>query len=136
MRTKKIKPPPKNFEYKIIVSKEYDSHLKKDFILFKIQTTKVFLSFQYNLKVETLISDNKIKFSIIGFKAPVGGLASSGIAGFEFPFFDFNIGLYQISVVRNDNEKIQFNLKIQKSKKNPLILLNSPKTSFIEIEII
>jgi hypothetical protein len=136
MRTKKIKPPPKNFEYKLIISKEYDLRLKKDYILFRIQTTKVFLSFQYNLKVETLIKDNKINFSIIGFNAPVSGLASSGNAGFEFPFFDYNIGLYQISIERNDSEKIQINLKIQKSKKNPLLLLNTPKTSFIEIEII
>src|SRR6266542_3020960 len=106
MRTKKIKPPVKKFDYILNISKEYESILKKEYITFRIQTTKEFLTFKYQLKIDTELKDNKLIFHIIGFKAPKGDLSNPGYAEFEYRLYDFKYEQYNIIVERKDAGKI------------------------------
>lgn len=133
MRTKKVKPPPKKFEYKLKIAKNYDRFKKQDYISFGFNTTKEFLTFKYILNIETETADNSIIFNIAGFRAPTGDLSNFGSAEYEFRFYDFKFTDYAVTVHRKDVDKIKFKLTVSRSKSIPLKLSNVQKNSFIEV---
>jgi len=133
MRTKKVKPPPKKFEYILRISKENDFYKKQDYISFKFFTTKEFLTFKYILNIEAETSDNSIVFVIAGFKAPVSDLSKFGSAEYEYRFYDFKNTEYTVSILRKDVDKYKFKLGITRSKTQPVKILALPKGSFIDI---
>lgn len=134
MRTKKVKPPPKKFEYILNISKEHDEIKKKDYISFRFRTTKEFLTFQYILKIDHSREDKNIFFNILGFSAPIGDLSNSGFAGYEHRMYDFRNIEYCISVDKKDSDKTKFRMTVQRSKSVPLKLSHISKKSFIEIK--
>lgn len=136
MRTKKVKPPPKEHEYVLNVTREYDNIKKKDYISFKFSTTKEFLTFQYILKIEKKFSDKELYFNILGFSAPVGELSNYGYAGYEYRMYDFKPGDYQIIIDKRDSDTTKFKLTIQRPKSEPLKLTQLPKKTFIQIKSI
>jgi hypothetical protein len=133
MRTKKVKAPPKKFEYVLNITKEYDEVSKRDYISFKFQTTKEFLTFQYILKIESAVEDKNIYFNLLGFSAPIGELSNYGFAGFEYRLFDYKFTEYNITVDKKDSDKSKFKLVLQRSKTQPVKLTHIPKKTFIEI---
>lgn len=133
MRTKKVKPPPKKFEYKLSISRNYDRFKKQDYISFRFKTTKEFLTFKYILNIETEAADNSITFNIAGFRAPTGDLSNFGSAEYEYRFYDFKYTDYGVTVHRKDVDKSKFKMTVSRSKSIPLKLSNVPKTSFIEV---
>ena len=135
MRTKKVKPPPKKFEYKLDVAILHDDIKKKDYVSFKFRTTKEFLTFQYILKIESEVEDKTIHFNIIGFSAPVGELSNSGFAGYEYRFYDFKYTDYSVLIERKDTDKSKFKLSLQRTKASPIKLSNVTRDSFIEIAV-
>ena len=134
MRTKKVKPPPKKYEYILKITKEFDSIQKKDYFSFKFLTTKEFLSFRYILNIETEHKDDVLNFEILGFKAPVSDLSNFGAAEYEYRMYDFDYSEYQISIHRKDVDTIKFKINLQKIKNSPVKLGKLPKESFIEIK--
>lgn len=133
MRTKKVKPPPKEFEYLLTISKERDSIKKKDYISFKFRTTKEFLTFRYILNIETVVTGNNIIFDIVGFRAPTGDLSAHGFAVFEYRFYDFKYTLYSVMINRRDVDSARFKFKVLRSKSNPIKPGILPKKSFIKV---
>ena len=133
MRTKKVKPPPKRYEYILNISKEYDAVTKRDYISFRFQTTKEFLSFKYVLKIEFKAEEKNLYFNMLGFTAPIGDLSGSGTACYEYRMFDFKTAEYNVLIDKKDSDKSKFRLIIQRSKTQPIMLSHIPKNSFIEI---
>jgi hypothetical protein len=133
MRTKKVKPPPKKFEYVLDISKEFDDVTKKEFISFKFRTTKEFLMFKYRLTVDAELSDGTIKFNIIGFTPPSGDLSNPGFAEYEYRLYNFRAGEYSVVVERKETDRIKFKLGLEKSETEPIALRGIPRKSFIEI---
>jgi hypothetical protein len=134
MRTKKVKPPPKKFDYVINITKEYDEISKRDYISFKFNTTKEFLIFQYILKIESSVDNKNLYFNILGFSAPIGELSNPGFAGYEYRMYDYKFTEYNIVVDKKDSDKSKFKLVIQRSKSQPIKLKQIPRKSFIEIK--
>ncbi len=134
MRTKKVKPPAKRFEYILHIEKENDLIQKKEFYSFKFFTTKEFLTFRYILNIEPDVKDNSINFEILGFRAPVGDLSNFGAAEYEFRLYDFHYHEYLITIHRKDVDAIKFKILLQRSKSAPVKLGRLPKLSFIEIK--
>lgn len=134
MRTKKVKPPAKKFEYVLNISKEYDEVSKRDYISFRFQTTKEFLTFQYILKIESIVEGKDIRFNILGFTAPIGDLSSHGTAGYEYRMFEYKYTEYCVIVDKKDSDKSKFKMSIQRSKSTPVKLSRIPTKSFIEIK--
>lgn len=134
MRTKKVKPPPKKFEYNLNITKQYDEVSKRDYISFKFTTTKEFLTFQYILKIENKVDDKNIYFNILGFSAPIGELSNYGAAGYEYRLYEFKHAVYNITVDKKDSDKSKFKLEVKKTKSQPVKLSHIPKKSFIEIK--
>jgi len=135
MRTKKVKPPPKEFEYVLNISMQYDDVKKKDYISFNFNTTKEFLTFQYILKIESKFENKELYFNILGFSAPLGELSNYGHAGYEYRMYDFKFGEYHIVVDKRDSDSTKFRLILQKSKSEPIKVSHVPKKTFIEIKI-
>jgi hypothetical protein len=133
MRTKKVKAPPKKFEYILNISREHDEIKNKDYISFRFQTTKEFLTFQYILKMKNTVEDKKLYFNILGFSAPISDLSSSGTAGYEYRLYDFKYSEYCVVVDKKDSDKSKFTMLIQRSKTHPVKITNITKKSFIEI---
>ncbi len=134
MRTKKVKPPPKKFEYILCISKEYDEVKKADYISFRFQTTKEFLTFQYILKMEHSREEKNLYFNILGFSAPIGELSNSGFAGYEYRMYDFKFTEYCIIVDKKDSDKTKFKMNVMRSKSAPVKLSHISRKSFIEIK--
>lgn len=134
MRTKKVKPPPKEHEYVLNVTKQYDDIKKKDYISFRFNTTKEFLTFQYILKIEKRFQDNELYFNILGFSAPVGELSNYGVAGYEYRMYDYKPGEYQLVIDKRDSETSKFKLTLYKSKSDPIKISSIPKKTFIQIK--
>jgi hypothetical protein len=134
MRTKKVKPPPKKYEYILKISKQHDETKKRDYISFMFNTTKEFLTFQYILKIENLVDNKNLYFNILGFSAPIGELSNPGYAGYEYRLYDYKFTEYNIIVDKKDSDKSKFKLVIQRSKSQPVKLKYIPKKSFIEIK--
>ena len=133
MRTKKIKPPAKKFEYSLKISKENDFYKKQDYISFRFKTTKEFLTFKYILNIETQTSDNNIIFNIAGFKAPINDLSNFGSAEYEYKFYDFKNMEYTVVIHRKDVDKNKFKLNVTRSKIEPVKVSCVPKGGFIDI---
>lgn len=134
MRTKKVKPPPKKFEYVLNIVKDYDAIKKKDYIGFQFTTTKEFVTFQYILKIESKIEDKNLCFNILGFSAPIGELSNYGFAGFEYRMYDYKFTEYCVIVDKKDSDKTKFRMEVKRTKSNPIKLSHIPKKSFIEIK--
>ncbi|MGA2668652.1 MAG: hypothetical protein ABSF32_07000 [Ignavibacteria bacterium] len=135
MRTKKVKPPHKKYEYTLGLSLEHDRIFKKNYILFRFNTTKVFLTFRYILNIETQVNGNTIFFNIAGFRAPTGDLSNPGLAEYEYKFYDFKFTDYLIIIGRKDVGSIKFKMKMHKAKKAAISISSIPKHSFIEISV-
>lgn len=133
MRTKKVKPPPKKFEYILKISKKHDGYERKDYISFGFHTTKEFLTFKYILNIETKSKDNCIIFNIVGFKAPIDDLSKFGQAEYEYRFFDFKQTEYTVIVHRKDVDKSKFKVTISRSKSEPIKISGVSKNSFIDV---
>ena len=73
MRTRQVRPDKLDFEYELLITKEHDSVIKKDYILFHFRTKKVFESFEYviNIIPEIDAANKKLMFNIEGLSAPV-----------------------------------------------------------------
>ena len=134
MRTKKVKPPPKKFEYILNISKEYDETKKKDYISFRFKTTKEFLTFKYILKIETVLEEKNLVFYLLGFSAPIGDLSNYGAAGYEYRFYEFKFTEYCVTIDKKDSDKSKFKFIVQRSKSTPVKLSGIPRKSFIEIK--
>jgi hypothetical protein len=135
MRTKKVKPPPKKYEYTLDLTLEHDRIFKKDYVSFKFNTTKVFLTFRYILNIETKVNGGSLSFNIAGFRAPTGDLSNPGFAAYEYRFYDFKYTDYLVVVGRKDVDSIKFKMKLQRSKSAPISVSNLSKNSFIEVNI-
>ncbi len=134
MRTKKVKPPPKEHEYVLNITQNYDEIKKKSYISFKFNTTKEFLTFQYILNIEKKFSGSELYFNIMGFNAPIGELSNYGYAGYEYRMYDYKPGEYQIIVDKRDSDTSKFKLILQKSKADPIKITHIPKKTFIQIK--
>lgn len=133
MRTKKVKPPPKKFEFILNIGKDYDPIQKKDYYSFKFFTTKEFLTFRYILNIEPEVRDGNINFEILGFRAPVGDLSNFGVAEYEYRLYEYHYMEYSVTIHRKDVDSIKFKILLQRSKTAPVKLGKLPKISFIEI---
>jgi hypothetical protein len=136
MRTKKVKPPPKKFEYILKVSKKHDRYKKKDYILFSFHTTKEFITFRYILNIENEIKDNCLVFNIVGFRAPIGDLSNFGHAEYEYRFYDFKQTEYSVVIHRKDVDKSKFKINISRSKSEPVKISGVSKNSFIDVSTV
>ncbi len=134
MRTKQVRPEKKEFEFELLITKNYDKINEKEYLNFKFLTTKIFSNFIYKINVTPLINtENKeITFIVEGLSAPVLSLSKSGRAEFDFRLYDFKITEYTLKLIKPDIEKNIYKMKITK---NSIKFLKIPTKKFIKVII-
>jgi hypothetical protein len=134
MRTKQVRPEPKEFEYELQISKQYDKIAEKDYIYFMFKTTKLFESFTYSINVNEKIDLEKkeIGFNIEGLSAPVVSLSKSGNAIYNYKLFGYKNSEYVLKLTKNNKNKSLYHLKF--TNKN-ILLTKKPFKNFVKIII-
>src|SRR5512140_1541191 len=84
--------PTKNqkqyIEHRLLVVPTYDDTLKKDGILFLLETTKLFTNFSYFIDIHDRLDGNLLRWSLHGLRAPSLNLPATGTAQFRKVYFD------------------------------------------------
>jgi hypothetical protein len=132
MRTKQVRPEPKEFEYELYISKESDAIKGKDYVLFDFRTTKIFEYFIYKINVfEKIAAEKKeINFRVEGLSAPKISLSNPGYANYQYRLYDFKNSEYDLKLTKPGIEKNNFKLKITKSG---IKITKQPSNRFIKI---
>jgi len=132
MRTKQVRPEPKEFEYELYISKESDTITGKDYVLFDFRTTKIFEYFIYKINVfEKIAAEKKeINFRVEGLSAPKISLSNPGYANYQYRLYDFKNSEYDLKLTKPGIEKNNFKLKITKSG---IKITKQPSNRFIKI---
>lgn len=132
MRTRAVRPERLDYEYELYISKGTDSILRKDYILFDFRTKKLFENFAYKIHVipEVDMEKKELRFNIEGLSAPRVDISKEGPASFEYRFFDFKSGEYQLKLTKYMKQKTLFKFKV--TPKSIKLTLN-PKNTFIEV---
>lgn len=132
MRTKQVRPEKLKYEYELIISHQFDTTLKKKYILFDFRTVKTFENFVYriNIKENIQLEIKELNFHIEGLSAPKISLPNTGHAGYHFKLYDFKNTTYLLNLKKQKKKKSKYEFKITttsvKIKKEP------PKT-FIKV---
>ena len=132
MRTRQVRPDKLDFEYELLITKEHDSVIKKDYILFHFRTKKVFESFEYviNIIPEIDAANKKLMFNIEGLSAPVIDISKSGNAGYTYKFFDFKNAEYELDLLKYAKGRLHFKFKVTPSA---IKITKEPENSFIKV---
>lgn len=134
MRTKQVRPEPKEFEYELYISRQFDRVAQKEFISFEFKTTKLFESFTYKINVNEKIDLEKkeIAFNIEGLSAPTVSLSQSGNAIYFYKLYNYKNTEYSLKLTKNNKNKTLYRLKV--TSKN-ILLSKKPSKNFVKIII-
>lgn len=109
---------PKNkkqsIEYRLLVIPTYDDTLKKDGILFLLETTKLFTNFSYFIDIRDDLKGNMLQWNLHGLRAPSLNLPATGSAQFRKVYFDLPKKV-QFSLVKKENIQASTEFKISRT---------------------
>lgn len=75
-------------EYRLLVQPAYDETLKKNGILFLLETAKQFTSFSYVIDVKDDVDGKNVLWTLRGLRAPSMNMPATGTAQFHKIYFD------------------------------------------------
>jgi hypothetical protein len=123
MATKKKRDP----DYTLNIFHHYDEKTKQDVVVFLVQTTKIFVNFQYEILLEEELVDNEISIRITGLHVPELLLPHTGPAQGRFDYTRLQ-GTYKLLVTKQDKTVNEFAVTIGPYQVD---LLQKPKSPFI-----
>jgi hypothetical protein len=117
-------------EYVLSIFFGANEETKEDVIVFLLQTTKVFLYFNYQILLDAEIKGHSIEVEIRGLRAPAVTLPALGPATgrFELPRLR---GVFTLIVKKLKRDVNEFRIEITDSQ---ITLLDSPAKSFLLIQ--
>ena len=129
MGKKKAREP----EYSLNVFHHYDEKTKRNVVVFLVQTTRIFVSFRYEILLEDLVSDGSIDLKIVGLHVPELLMPQMGPAAGSRYYEGLN-GLFTVNVSKQDKTLNSFRIEIspdrvdikQKPREPFIILSNEP----------
>ena len=123
MATQKKRDP----DYTLNIFHHYNEKTKQDVVVFLVQTTKIFVNFQYEILLDEELVENKINIRITGLHVPELLLPHSGPARgvFEYTHLD---GVYRLLVTKQDKTVNEFSVQISPGRIN---ILHKPRVPFI-----
>ncbi len=123
MAIKKKRDP----DYSLNIFHHYNEKTKQDVVVFLVQTTKIFVNFQYEILLEEELVGNKIGISITGLHVPELLLPHTGPAQGRFDHAHLR-GTYKLLVTKQDKTVNEFLINIDTQQ---IDLLEKPKHPFI-----
>jgi hypothetical protein len=125
MTTKKKRDP----DYTLNIFHHYNEKTKQDVVVFLVQTTKIFVSFQYEILLEEKLVGNKINIRITGLHIPELLMPHTGPAQGRFDYTNLH-GLYKLIVTKQDKTINEFSVQISHEQVD---LIHKPRSPFIII---
>jgi hypothetical protein len=119
----------RNPDYTLNIFHQYDEKTKRNVVVFLVQTTKIFVSFRYEILLEDEIVDNEIHLRIKGLHVPELLMPQSGPAQGRRDYTQLE-GTYHLVVTKQDKTVNEFSLHITQESVD---IKQKPKTSFIII---
>jgi len=116
-------------DYTLNIFHHYDEKTKRNVVVFLVQTTKIFVSFRYEILLENELDENEINLRITGLHVPELLMPQTGPAQGRFDHTDLN-GLYKLTVTKQDKTVNEFSVQISHSK---IDILHKPRSPFILI---
>ncbi len=103
-----------SIEYRLLITPTYNDTLKKEGILFLLETSKQFTNFSYNIDVKEDVDGNKIVWSLHGLRAPSMNMPSTGAAQYRKVYFDLSRTV-QFTLIKKGKIAASTELKFLKS---------------------
>jgi hypothetical protein len=125
MASKKKRDP----DYTLNIFHHYDEKTKRNVVVFLVQTTKIFVSFRYEILLEDEIVDNEIHLRVKGLHVPELLMPQSGPAQGRRDYTQLE-GTYHLVVTKQDKTVNEFSLHITPESVD---IKQKPKTPFIII---
>jgi hypothetical protein len=116
-------------DYTLNIFHHYDEKTKRNVVVFLVQTTKIFVSFRYEILLENELVENEINLRITGLHVPELLMPQTGPAQGRFDHTGLN-GLYKLTVTKQDKTVNEFSVQISHSK---IDILHKPRSPFILI---
>ncbi|MBL7127767.1 MAG: hypothetical protein ISS16_02160 [Ignavibacteria bacterium] len=132
MRTKQVRPDKLKYEYELSISHQFDTVLKKKYILFDFRTVKIFENFVYRINVIENINFEKkeLNFDVEGLSAPKISLPNTGNAGYQFKLYDFKNTTYMLDLTKHKKKKCKYEFKVTTTS---VKLMKKPPKTFIKV---
>ena len=127
MARKKKRDP----DYTLNIFHHFEEKIQKDVVVFLVQTTKIFVSFRYEILIEDEINDHDIQFKITGLHVPEVLMPQTGPAQGRRDYTNLE-GSYRVLVTKQDKTVNEFflhvstdSIDIGQKPKNPFILISN-----------
>jgi hypothetical protein len=125
MAMKKKRDP----DYTLNIFPLYDEKSKRNVIVFLVQTTKIFVSFRYEILLEDEINNKEIHLRITGLHVPELLMPQTGPAQGRRDYTQLE-GVYHLVVTKQDKTINEFSVQISPMS---IDIKQKPKTPFILI---
>jgi hypothetical protein len=125
MHGKKKRDP----DYILNIFHHYDEKTKRNVVIFLVQTTKIFISFRYEILLEVKIVDKDIQLLIKGLHVPELLMPQTGPARGQLNYTQLE-GTYRLIVTKQDKTVNEFSVQITPES---IYIIQKPKTPFILI---
>jgi hypothetical protein len=114
-------------DYTLNIFHHYDEKTKRNVVVFLVQTTRIFVSFRYEILLEDEIVDKKIYLRIKGLHVPELLMPQTGPAQGRRDYTQLE-GLYHLVVTKQDKTINEFSVHVSLES---IDIKEKPKTSFI-----
>lgn len=132
MAQKKKREP----DYTLNIFHHYDQQTKRKVLVFLVQTTKIFVSFRYEILLEDSLNGKDINIKILGLHIPELLMPQTGPAQGRRDYENLE-GTYTLHVTKQDKTVNTFDVKItnysveiRQKPRNPFILISSDSVTF------
>ena len=115
--------------YTLNIFHHYDEKVKRNVIVFLVQTTKIFVSFRYEILLEEKLVDHEISLQITGLHVPELLLPQTGPAQGRCDYSNLD-GLYKLKIIKQDKTVNEFSLQISQET---IDILHKPRAPFIHV---
>jgi len=123
MASKKKRDP----DYMLNIFHHYDEKTKRNVIVFLVQTTRIFVNFRYEIRLENEVINNEIRLHIKGLYVPELLMPQTGPAQGRHDYEHLD-GTYRLVIIKQDKTINEFFIQISPES---IDIKEKPKTSFI-----
>jgi hypothetical protein len=123
MANKKKRDP----NYTLNIFHHYDEKTKRNVVVFLVQTTKIFVSFRYEILLEEELIGHEINLQITGLHVPELLMPQTGPAQGRCDYSNLD-GSYKLTIIKQDETINEFSVQISPSK---IDIIHKPRDPFI-----
>jgi hypothetical protein len=122
---KKKKDP----DYTLNIFHHYEEKIRRDVVVFLVQTVRIFTSFRYEILLESEVSNHNINIKITGLHVPELLMPQTGPARARRDYENLE-GIYRLAVIKQDRTVNEYSVKFTSST---VEIVGKPRDPFILI---